>query len=46
MHDICILRNITGKNYFVFITASSPSNFNEDTVEFSLVLELHTHFQL
>ena len=46
MHDICILPNITVKNYFAFISASSPNNFNEDTLEFSLVLELHTHFQL
>ena len=46
MHDICILRNITGKYYFAFIAASSPNNFNEDTSEFLLVLELHTHFQI
>jgi len=48
MHDICIyiyIYNITGKNYFAFIAASSPNNFNEDTIEFSLVLELHTYFQ-
>jgi len=24
MHDICILRNVTGENDFAFIVASSP----------------------
>jgi len=37
---------LLGKVIFSFIAASSPNNFNEETVEFSLVLELHTHFQI